>query len=310
MEKSKTLLQSLRKIPIFNGLAPSQIQKILNSCQSRVCDVGEIVCARGTESDEMYILIAGELGVKGEDDIRLATLQPITIVGEMGMFNRQRRSASVEALKPSKVLMIERGPFETMLRLDQTMRMSIYQNIVSILSTKIINDNNRARTYMLDHMRSEKEQRVLSKKLDAAVALLEEVSGKGAEEIQTLINARVEDEKLRILIVDDEPAMRELVKAALTAYEVAEAGNGEEALIEIRKARPDLVVADIQMPQMDGFALARHMKEEFPQLPVLALSGHVDADDIEGHNFVGFLEKPMRIDDFQPMIEGTLSKAS
>ena len=73
--------------------------------------------------------------------------------------------------------MIERGPFETMLRLDQTMRMSIYQNIVSILSTKIINDNNRARTYMLDHMRSEKEQRVLSKKLDAAVALLEEVSG-------------------------------------------------------------------------------------------------------------------------------------
>ncbi len=310
MEKSKTLLQSLRKIPIFNGLAPSQIQKILNSCQSRVCDVGEIVCARGTESDEMYILIAGELGVKGEDDIRLATLQPITIVGEMGMFNRQRRSASVEALKPSKVLMIERGPFETMLRLDQTMRMSIYQNIVSILSTKIINDNNRARTYMLDHMRSEKEQRVLSKKLDAAVALLEEVSGKGAEEIQTLINARVEDEKLRILIVDDEPAMRELVKAALTAYEVAEAGNGEEALIEIRKARPDLVVADIQMPQMDGFALARHMKEEFPQLPVLALSGHVDADDIEGHNFVGFLEKPMRIDDFQAMIEGTLSKAS
>ena len=106
-------------------------------------------------------------------------------------------------------------------------------------------------------------------------------------EIQALINARVKDEKLRILVVDDESAMRELVKAALTTYEVAEAGNGEEALIEIHKARPDLVVADIQMPQMDGLALARHL-EEFPHLPVLALSGHVDADEIEGHNFVAF----------------------
>ena len=64
------------------------------------------------------------------------------------------------------------------------------------------------------------------------------------------------------------------------------------------------------MPQMDGFALARRLKEKFSHLPVLALSGHVDADEIEGHNFVGFLEKPMRIGDFQAMIESTLSKAN
>ena len=54
----------------------------------------------------MYILIAGELGVKGEDSVFLATLQPITAVGEMGIFNRQRRSASAEALKQSKVQVI------------------------------------------------------------------------------------------------------------------------------------------------------------------------------------------------------------
>ena len=73
----------------------------------------------------MYILIRGELGVKGEDSVFLATLQPITAVGEMGIFNRQRRSASVEALKQSKVLVIEGGPFELMLRTDQPMRVNI-----------------------------------------------------------------------------------------------------------------------------------------------------------------------------------------
>jgi CRP-like cAMP-binding protein len=50
----------------------------------------------------VYILIAGELGGKGEDRVLLATLQPITTLGEMGIFNRQRRSASVEVLKQSK----------------------------------------------------------------------------------------------------------------------------------------------------------------------------------------------------------------
>ena len=125
MGKNRALLQTLKKIPIFKDLSPTQVQKVLRLCQPRTCAIGEEVCARGTNRDEMYILIAGELGVKGEDDIRLATLQPITIVGEMGMFNRHRRSASVEALKQSKVLVIEGGPFELMLRTDQPMRVNI-----------------------------------------------------------------------------------------------------------------------------------------------------------------------------------------
>lgn len=308
MEKNKALLQTLKKIPIFKGLSPSQVQKVLSLCLSRSCATGEVVCARGTDSDEMYILIAGELGVKGEDDMRLATLQPITTVGEMGMFNRHRRSASVEALNQSRVLVIERGPFESMLRSDQTMRVHIYQNIVEILSSKIVNDNVRARDYMLDRVRAEKEQRGLRKKPAVAVELLAEQAGMGIEKAQALIDGQVEDEKLRILIVDDEPAMRQLVKSSLVAYEISEAGDGEEALIAIRADKPDLVIADIQMPRMDGFALAERLKGEFPDLPVIALSGYVEADEIEGHNFVGFIEKPMRIEDFQHMIEGALNK--
>ena len=133
MGKNRALLQTLKKIPIFKDLSPTQVQKVLRLCQPRTCAIGEEVCARGTNRDEMYILIAGELGVKGEEDILLATLMPITTVGEMGMFSRHLRSEqlhrhiqpSVEALKESKVLVIERSPFEFMLRADQAMRVRI-----------------------------------------------------------------------------------------------------------------------------------------------------------------------------------------
>ena len=308
MQKSRALLLTLKKIPIFQDMSPSQVQKVLGLCQPRTLKTGEVVCARGTDSNEMYILISGELGVIGEKDVRLASLQPITTVGEMGIFNRHRRSASVEALEQSKVLVIERSPLEALLRADSAMRVRTYQNVVEILSSKIVNDNVRSRDYVAQRVRAMKEQRGLRKRLDAAVDLLIEKAGLAAEEARALIDERATDEKLRILIVDDEPEMRQLVKTSLANYEVDEASDGEEALAAICVDRPDLVISDIRMPGMDGFALASRLKEEFPDVPVIALSGYIETKDVQDHNFVGFLEKPMRIEQFQQMIEGALDQ--
>ena len=56
------------------------------------------------------------------------------------------------------------------------------------------------------------------------------------------------------------------------------------------------------------FALVGQLKEEFPDLPVLALSGYAGTEEIEAHNFVGLIEKPMQINDCQQMIDDTLGK--
>ena len=152
----------------------------------------------------------------------------------------------------------------------------------------------RARDYVLERVRSQKDQRAVEKKLAVAVALLAEKAGIEVEEVQILV---------------DEPAVRQLVQRLLTAYEVSEAGDGEEALVAIRADQPDLVIADIQMPRMDGFALVDQLKEEFPDIPVLALSGYVGAEEIEAHNFVGLIEKPMQINDFQERVDDTLDKS-
>ncbi len=308
MQKSRTLLETIKKISIFRDLSPSQVREVLGLCHPRTIKAGEVVCARGKESNEMYILISGELGVIGEKDERLASLQPITTVGEMGIFNRHRRSASVEALEESKVLVIERMPLEALLRADGALRVRIYQNVVEILSSKIINDNVRTRDYVAQRVLAMKELRGLRKRLDGAVDLLIEKAGLAAEEARALIDERATDEKLRILIVDDEPATGQLVKTSLVDYEVDEASGGEEALAAIRADRPDLVISGIRMPGMDGVTLASRLKEEFSDVPVVALSGDLETKDGQNHNFVGFLEKPIRIEQLQKMIEGALGQ--
>jgi CheY-like chemotaxis protein len=74
-----------------------------------------------------------------------------------------------------------------------------------------------------------------------------------------------------ILIVDDHEPNRYLLRALLTAsgYDVLEATNGVEALEQARRTRPDLIIADILMPQMDGFTLCRECKrdEELCDIP-------------------------------------------
>lgn len=307
--KAKALIQTIKKIPIFNGLSPSEIQKVLNICVSKNFQPGEVLCVRNAESDHMFILISGELGIMSEESAQLAALRPITTVGEMGIITRHKRTAQVDAIAPSKLLVIERAPFDFMLDADADMKIKVYRNIVRILSGKIVNDNSRVNDHLQEKVRSEKLIGELRQKLDIALDMLAEQTPISRQEAATQIDEKMIDiPPLRILIVDDEPAICNFVKQALRAYQVDEASNGEEALIAVRANRPDLVITDIRMPGMDGFALSEALKEEFPDLPVVALSGYVGAEDIQGYNFAAFIDKPMSLDGFVDIVENTLVK--
>ena len=60
-QTSKLLVQVLRKIPIFKSLSPSQVKKILGLCVHKSYKLGSQICRSNTSSDEMYILLSGEL---------------------------------------------------------------------------------------------------------------------------------------------------------------------------------------------------------------------------------------------------------
>ena len=80
-----------------------------------------------------------------------------------------------------------------------------------------------------------------------------------------------------VLIVDDSPVDRLVVGRLLTkagGWQVAHAGNGEEALAAIAKCPPAVVLTDLQMPRMDGLALVERVREEFPKVPVVLMTGN------------------------------------
>jgi CheY-like chemotaxis protein len=105
--------------------------------------------------------------------------------------------------------------------------------------------------------------------------------------------------KARILIADDRSSSRELLRLVLerAGYEVLEAENGRSALDRARSTVPDLILLDLQMPEMDGYQVLANLRSEtrFQSLPVLALTAsamHGDRERILAAGFTDYLAKP------------------
>ena len=82
----------------------------------------------------------------------------------------------------------------------------------------------------------------------------------------------------KILVVDDEPNIREVLSALLTSagYDVTTAKDGFDALLQLKRSLPDVVISDLNMPQMSGFELLSVVRRRFPQIMVIAMSGAYD----------------------------------
>lgn len=79
----------------------------------------------------------------------------------------------------------------------------------------------------------------------------------------------------RILVVDDEAGVRDTAKAILATqgYEIITAADGFDALVQLRRSLPDLIISDLSMPNMSGFEFLSVVRKRFPHIPVIAISG-------------------------------------
>jgi CheY-like chemotaxis protein len=119
-------------------------------------------------------------------------------------------------------------------------------------------------------------------------------------------------EKPKVLIVDDEEPLRTVLSSELASegYQVETAADGDEA-IELVQSRPvDLVLLDIKMPRVDGFEVLRFVKQRFPKIKVIMLTGYADlssAIDSKRWGAEDFVSKPYDLFDLLTTIERVLS---
>ena len=116
------------------------------------------------------------------------------------------------------------------------------------------------------------------------------------------------EQPLKILIVDDEAPARRRLRELLAEVEniqiIGEASNGREALASIDDIRPDLLLLDIRMPEMDGIEAAEHM-QKLGQPPAIVFTTAYDAHALEAFdkNAVDYLLKPIRLERLQKAIQ-------
>ena len=112
---------------------------------------------------------------------------------------------------------------------------------------------------------------------------------------------------LRIVVADDEPDMRDYFRKMLPRLGhtvVAVAEDGQELVALCRSHRPDLVITDIKMPDMDGIDAATTIYREAP-VPVILVSAYHDPELIaraEADHILGYLVKPIKQADLEPVI--------
>jgi response regulator NasT len=120
-------------------------------------------------------------------------------------------------------------------------------------------------------------------------------------------------EPLRIAVADDEPDMRDYfarILPRLGHQVVAVAANGVELVAQCRAMRPDLVLTDIKMPDMDGIEAAMRLYQERP-VPVILVSAYHDPELIrraEADHIMGYLVKPIKQGDLGPVIALTMRR--
>ena len=118
------------------------------------------------------------------------------------------------------------------------------------------------------------------------------------------------EEKGTVLYVEDNPDNRMLVRRILLSedYNLLEAVNAAEALEVLKTAKPDLILMDINMPDMDGYTLTAKIKKMpgFEKLPILALTANVmrgDKEKVLEAGCDGYIQKPIDFDDLLKQVE-------
>jgi len=119
---------------------------------------------------------------------------------------------------------------------------------------------------------------------------------------------------IKILLAEDEPSLGQIIKESLETrnFEVLLCSNGEEAYKTYKTENPLLLVLDVMMPKKDGFTLAKEIRQENPNIPIIFLTAKSQTDDVvQGFTIGGndYLKKPFSMEELIVRINALLKRS-
>ena len=120
-------------------------------------------------------------------------------------------------------------------------------------------------------------------------------------------------ENIKVLVVDDEPSIRDLLSRQLrfAGFSVAAVSNGNDAVMAAEKATPDIILLDVMLPDMNGFSVTKAIRAKGIEVPVLFLSARdEEADRVTGLTVGGddYVTKPFGLDEVVARIHAILRR--
>lgn len=111
---------------------------------------------------------------------------------------------------------------------------------------------------------------------------------------------------MRVLIADDDAGLREILKIFMTRmdYDTDSAENGLKALDLLDKVSYDVIITDGDMPEMTGYELCRAVRERFPHIFIVGLTGSSKLQEFEEAGAHAYYYKPVQFHELQKAIEG------
>ena len=121
-------------------------------------------------------------------------------------------------------------------------------------------------------------------------------------------------ENIKVLVVDDEPSIRDLLSRQLrfAGFSVAAVGNGNDAVVAAEKSKPDIILLDVMLPDMNGFSVTKAIRAKGIDVPVLFLSARdEEADRVTGLTVGGddYVTKPFGLDEVVARIHAILRRS-
>lgn len=160
--QQRVLIGIIQKINIFKGLDLQEVQAILQLCKMRNFDAEEILYKAGEASDEMLVLLKGQLMILSGSGEPLGSVTSGHPIGEMGVFTGQPRSATVTSTTAGGGVVIRKMDVEVLMARHPKVYIKVLKNMVDILSGRLsqANEQNEQHMKTIARMRDQMERMV------------------------------------------------------------------------------------------------------------------------------------------------------